>query len=86
MAGAKGVLITWNRPEGALCCMDRRTRYHSTGGIASPASMSPPETPPRARMRGATEGGTEATKLLLPLGPLSAASSTDLTMRELGTK
>lgn len=62
----------------------RLARHHSTGGLASPASMSPPETPPRLRTRGATEGGNEATKLLLPLGPLSAASSTELTMCEIG--
>ncbi|CAL8462663.1 g2196 [Coccomyxa elongata] len=83
-AGPKTLLQQWPTPGRAVeLTPSRLTRYHSTGGIASPASMSPPETPPRARMRGATEGGTEATKLLLPLGPLSAASSTDLTMRDL---
>lgn len=39
--------------------------------------MSPPDTPPGRRTRGATEGD-EATKLLLPQGPMSAAGSGEL--------
>jgi hypothetical protein len=60
--------------------MRRLMRHHSTGQLASPVSMSPPETPPALRMRGVTEGGSEATKLLLPQGPLSVASSADLAL------
>ena len=45
--------------------------------MISPLSMSPPDTPPGRRARGATEGD-EATKLLLPQGPLSAAGSGEL--------
>ena len=53
--------------------------------MISPLSMSPPETPPARRARGATEGNglahsdaEEVTKLLLPQGPMSAAASGDL--------
>ncbi|CAK0784876.1 hypothetical protein CVIRNUC_008081 [Coccomyxa viridis] len=63
----------------------RLFRHHTTGAMISPLSMSPPETPPARRARGATEGNglahsdaEEVTKLLLPQGPMSAAASGDL--------
>ncbi|CAL5223333.1 g5832 [Coccomyxa viridis] len=55
----------------------RLFRNHTTGGLISALSMTPPDTPPGRRARGATEGD-EATKLLLPQGPLSAAGSGEL--------
>ena len=69
----------------AAMCPCRLFRHHTTGGgtgaIISPLSMSPPDTPPGRRGRAATEGN-EATKLLLPQGPMSAAGSGELGIGE----
>ena len=69
----------------AAVCLRRLFRHHTTGGgtgaIISPLSMSPPDTPPGRRGRAATEGN-EATKLLLPQGPMSAAGSGELGIGE----
>lgn len=57
----------------------RLGRAHTTGALASPASITPPDSPVAQQLRSATEGdASEATVLLLPHGPLSAADSGEL--------
>ena len=62
-----------------LAIMRAVGRHHSRAGLASPASISPPDSPAGMRALGATtSSANEATLLLLPQGPLSAADSGEL--------